>query len=263
MSQSTTELAKKIRTHVLMMTNRAKSSHVGSCLSIADILAVLYGKVLNIHPIQPDWEQRDRFILSKGHACAALYAVLAECGYFPIEDLGGFYQNGSLLLGHASHHVPGVDVSTGSLGFGLSIGCGMALATKSKVYVLLGDGDCDEGSTWEAAMFASHHQLDNLIAIVDYNRLQALGKTGDILNLEPLGKKWASFGWIVHEISGHNLHRLEVVLKNIPRWVKKPTCIVAHTIKGKGISWMEDKVEWHYKYPNDEELKQRLEDLRC
>lgn len=253
------KLARKIREHVLRMTHNAKCSHVGSCLSIADILAVLYGEVMNVKSHNPDWEDRDRFILSKGHACAAVYAVLAECGFFPLEWLDTFYQNGSLLSGHISHHVPGVEASTGSLGQGLSIGCGMALATKQKVFVLLGDGDCNEGSTWEAAMFASHHCLANLVAIVDYNKLQALGKTRDVLDLVSLRAKWLAFGWNTVEINGHDLQELKDELE-----VKvdiQPHCIIAHTIKGKGVSFIENQIEWHYKYPDDEVLKLALGEL--
>ncbi len=253
-------LATKIRTHALEMTHKAQSSHIGSCLSIADILAVLYGKVLNVRPEQPDWEGRDRFILSKGHACAILYAVLAECGFFPVKMLDTFYQNGSLLLGHINHYVKGIEASTGSLGHGLSIGCGMALAIKQKVYVLLSDGDCNEGSTWEAVMFASHHHLDNLIAIVDYNQSQALGRTRDILDLKPLAEKWESFGWQVQEIDGHDIYAIKKALLNCQDYTK-PSCIIAHTIKGKGISFMENNIEFHYRYPNDEELRQALKEL--
>jgi len=254
-------LAKRIRVHVLEMTHKAQSSHVGSCLSIADILAVLYSKIMNVRPQEPDWEGRDKFILSKGHACAALYAVLAERGFFPMEGLNNYYQKGSLLSGHISHYVPGVEASTGSLGHGLSIGCGMALATESKVYVLLSDGDCNEGSTWEAVMFAKQHKLDNLVAIVDYNKLQAMGKTRDIIDLDPLANKWRSFGWSVGEVDGHNIGHLEHILKFIPRETGKPSCIIAHTVKGKGVNFMCNKVEWHYKYPNDEELRKALEEL--
>lgn len=253
------KLARKIRTHVLKMTNRAKCSHVGSCLSIADILAVLYGEVLNVRPEQPEWKGRDRFILSKGHACAAVYAVLAECGFFPVEWLDRFYQSGSLLSGHTSHYVLGVEVSTGSLGQGLSIGCGMALAIKQNVYVLLGDGDCDEGSTWEAAMFASHHNLGNLITIIDYNKMQALGSTESVLDLAPLKEKFLSFGWAVQEIDGHNLKQIELALRSVV--TGKPNCIIAHTVKGKGVSFMQNSVAWHYKYPNDEELRLALREL--
>ncbi len=245
------ELAKKIRQHVLRMTHNAKSSHVGSCLSIADILAVLYGGVL---------KEGDKFILSKGHASAALYAVLAECGYFPVKWLDTFCQSGSLLSGHVSHYVPGVDVSTGSLGHGLSIGCGMAMVTKSKVYVLLGDGDLNEGSIWEAAMFARHHRLANLVVIIDYNKIQALGSTEDVLDLVSLRAKWLAFGWNTVEVNGHDFLDFKAELR--VRIDIQPHCIIAHTVKGKGVSWMEGKVEWHYKYPNDEELRLALEELR-
>ena len=254
-------LAKQIRIHALEMTHKAQSSHIGSCLSIADILAVLYGCVMNVRPFEPDWEWRDRFILSKGHACAALYAVLGERGFFPLEWLNDYYQKGSLLSGHVSHYVPGVEASTGSLGHGLSVGCGMALATKSKVYVLLGDGDCNEGSTWEAVMFAKQHKLDNLVVIVDYNRLQAMGETRDVIDLDSLADKWHSFGWSVGEVDGHNIEHLEHILKFTPLPTGKPRCIIAHTVKGKGVSFIEGKVEWHYKYPNDEELRLALKEL--
>ena len=246
-------LAKRIRVHALRMTHKAKSSHIGSNLSIADILAELYGGIL---------KDGDKFILSKGHACAAVYAVLAERGFFPIEWLDTFCQNDSLLAGHITHYVPGVEASTGSLGHGLSIGCGMALATKQKVYVLLGDGDCNEGSTWEAAMFASHHKLDNLVVVVDYNKLQALGFTKDILELDKLSEKWRSFGFFTMEVDGHDLFKLNSAFQLIPFIVGKPNCIISHTIKGKGVSFMENKVEWHYKYPDEEELKLALEKLK-
>jgi transketolase len=250
------ELARRIRIHCVGMTHNAKSSHIGSCLSIADILAVLYGRILRYKPDNPRWEGRDRFILSKGHASAALYATLAECGYFPIKDLDKFYQD---MSGHASHYISGVEVSTGSLGHGLSIGCGMALATKQNVYVLISEGDCDEGQTWEAAMFASHHKLDNLAVIIDCNGLQALGKTSDILNLEPLDSKWESFGWNTKVIDGHNIEEIEKALR---AFHLQPTCIIAHTIKGKGVSCLENKVESHYKYLNDKELSQALMELK-
>ena len=180
----TQELARKIRIHSLRMANRASTSHIGSCLSCADILAVLYGDVMRYKPDNPEWEGRDRFILSKGHAGSALYATLAECGFFPVGELDNYHQSGSLLLGHVSHDVAGVEVSTGSLGHGLSIGCGMAMATKPRVFVLLSDGDLNEGSTWEAIMFAGQHKLHNLKAIVDWNGLQAMGKSSKIMNLK-------------------------------------------------------------------------------
>jgi transketolase len=252
------ELALKIRQHSLAMTHSAKSSHIGSCLSCADILAVLYGGVMNYKADDPKWEGRDRFIMSKGHASASLYAVLAECGFFPVSELNKFYYD--TLAGHVSHHVAGVEVSTGSLGMGLSIGCGMALASKQKVYVLLGDGDCQEGQTWEAAMFAAHHKLSNLVVIVDHNNMQALGKTTDVLNLESLRGKWESFGWAVTHIGGHNVSILEFMLKHVSSLL--PTCIIADTVKGKGVSFMEGNVLWHYKYPNAEELVKALAELK-
>lgn len=260
----TQELARKIRIHSLRMANRAGTSHVGSCLSCADILAVLYGEVMQYRPDDPKWEDRDRFILSKGHAGSALYATLAECGFFPVEMLDTHCQSGSLLLGHVSHLVPGVEASTGALGHGLSIGCGMAMAlrnTKSRVFVLLSDGDLNEGSTWEAVMFAGHHELHNLTAIVDYNRIQCVDESANILDLGKLANKWELFGWRTTDTDGHHMHRLEAVLKNIPTWDKRPTCVIAHTVKGKGVSFMEDTVSWHFKSPNDKELEKALKEL--
>ncbi len=258
----TRELARKIRIHCLRMANRAGTSHIGSCLSCADILAVLYGEVMQYRPQEPDWKDRDRFILSKGHAGSALYATLAECGFFPVGELDKYHQSGSILLGHVSHDVPGVEASAGSLGHGLSIGCGMTMATQSKVFVLLSDGDMNEGSTWEAAMFAGHHKLHNLIAIVDYNQIQALGESRKILNLVPLSEKWEAFGWRTVTVNGHDTHRLGATLKSIPQWDKRPTCVIAHTVKGKGVSFLENRMEWHYKSPSNEELEKALEELR-
>jgi len=249
--------ATKIRAHVLRMTHRAKSSHVGSSLSIADLLAVLYGGILRVDTNQPDWADRDRFILSKGHGSAAIYAVLAERGFFPREWLDTFYQSGSHLAGHITHHgVPGVEASTGSLGHGLSIGCGMAMAAKKdgqqyRVFTLLSDGECDEGSIWEAALFAPHHQLENIVAIVDYNKIQAFGMVKEVLNLEPLANKWLAFGWAVQEIDGHSFEQIESALLSVPFKPRQPSCIIAHTVKGKGVSFMENQVAWHYKSPND------------
>lgn len=260
-------LATKIRAHVLYMTHRANASHVGTCLSMADILAVLYGGILQVNPIRPNWPDRDRFILSKGHGCAALYAVLAERGFFPKEWLETYCQDGGKLPGHiTSHGIPGVEVSTGSLGHGLSIGCGMALAGKHdgrpyRVFVLLSDGECDEGSTWEAALFAPHHHLDNLIAIIDYNKIQSFGTVKEALDLEPLVGKWRAFGWAVQEIDGHNLEEIGDALLKVPFESRRPSCIIAHTIKGKGVSFMENQLAWHYKSPNAEQLRQALAGL--
>jgi len=259
-------LAKRIRAHALRMTCRAKSSHIGSSLSIADLLAVLYSEVLRIDPTRPDWPDRDRFILSKGHAAAAVYAALAESGFFPLEWLDTFYTDGSRLAGHVTYSVPGIEASTGSLGHGLSIGCGMALAGKRdnqpyRVFALLSDGECDEGSTWESALFAPHHQLDNLIAIVDYNKIQSFGDVKDVLDLEPLAEKWQAFGWAAREIDGHDVGQIEDALRNVPFKPGRPSCIVAHTVKGKGVSFMEGKLAWHYQPPSDDELRRALAEL--
>ena len=270
MSENNTEkyrpLATRIRHHVLEMTHRAKSSHVGSCFSIADLLAVLYEKILHVDPAHPDDADRDRLIVSKGHAAAAVYAVLAERGFFPMPWLKTFYSHGSHLSGHVSYGVPGIEASTGSLGHGLSIGCGMALAGKTdekayKTYVLLSDGECDEGSTWEAALFAPHHHLENLTAIVDYNKLQSIGRVNEVLDLEPFNDKWRSFGWAVREIDGHDYSQIEESLSAVPFETGKPSCIIAHTIKGKGVSFMENQLAWHYLAVDDEELRKAQAEL--
>jgi len=263
-------LAKRIRQHVVRMTHRAKSSHVGSSLSMADLLAVLYGEILRVEPDQPNWPDRDRFILSKGHGAAGVYAALAERGFLPVQQvLETYYQNGSALAGHITRTgVPGVDASTGSLGHGLSIACGMALVGKRdqrpyRVFVMLSDGECDEGSTWEAVLFAPHHHLDNLVAIVDYNKIQSLGRVSEVLDLEPLGQKWKSFGWSVREIDGHDVEAIHKVLRAVPFEPGRPSCVIAHTVKGKGVSFMEDKLAWHYMPPNDQELEQALAELEA
>lgn len=264
----TENLAAKIRLHILNMTSRGKSSHIGSGLSIADLLAVLYGEILNIDPKEPTNDSRDRFILSKGHAGAAVYATLAECGFFPVEKLLTHYQNGSDLSGHVSHKgIPGVELSTGSLGHGLSVGTGMALRAKlddlaHKIFVLLSDGECDEGSNWEAILFAPHHQLDNLVVIIDYNKLQSLATVAETLALEPFTDKWKTFGWAVKEIDGHNHSQIFESLKNIPFESGKPSCIIAHTIKGKGVSFMENQVLWHYRNAQGEEYAEALKELQ-
>ncbi len=260
-------LARRIRRHALQMTHRAKSAHVGTSLSMADLLAVLYGAALRVRPHEPAWPDRDRFILSKGHGCAGLYAVLAEIGFFPLEWLDDFYQNGSRLAGHITHTgVPGVEASTGSLGHGLSIACGMALVGKHdgrpyRVFALLSDGECDEGSTWEAALFAPNHGLDNLVAIVDYNKIQSLGSVKEVLDLDPLASKWEAFGWATRELDGHNVEEIASALGDIPFNPGRPSCIIAHTVKGKGVSFMENKLLWHYRSPDDEELRRALEEL--
>lgn len=263
----TKTLAKKIRIHSLTMTSRGGSSHIGSAFSVADILAVLYGGALNMDPNNPQASDRDRFILSKGHAGVAVYAALAETGFFNVEKLKTHYQDGSDLSGHVSHKgIPGVELSTGSLGHGLSIGSGMALGAKIdghsyRVVVLLSDGECDEGSIWEAVLFSAHHRLDNLSAIIDYNKIQSLGSVAEIIDLEPFTDKWRSFGWGVIEVDGHDHQQLKEVLKNIPAEIGKPTVIIAHTIKGKGVSFMENTVLWHYRCAKGEEFDAALREL--
>jgi transketolase len=266
MSISPKELACWVRRHVLCMVASAKASHVGGCLSSADILAVLYSRVLRFDPTRPDWPDRDRFILSKGHAAAALYAVLCEQGFFSTDELSRYCADDSNLTGHASHRVPGVEFSTGSLGHGLSVGCGLALAAarsnaKWRTYVLLSDGELDEGSVWEAALFAGHHGLSQLIAIVDYNGIQSLGRTKDILDLEPLAEKWRAFRWKVREIDGHDLDLLEETLAHVPVSMGHPTVVIARTVKGKGVPFMEDDLAWHYRSPNPEQLTTALASL--
>jgi transketolase len=261
------DFARAIRLHTLRMICAAKSSHAGSCLSMADLLAVLYGRVLRVDAARPDWPERDRFILSKGHAAAALYAALAEKGFFPMSWLSTFYQNGSPLAGHITHStVPGVEVSTGSLGHGLPLACGMALAAKRderpfRVFALLSDGECDEGSTWEAMLFSGHHALDNLVAIVDYNKIQSIGRVEEVLDLEPFADKWSACRWSVREIDGHDLSAIEQALSAVPFSSGRPSCLIAHTVKGKGVSYMEDKLLWHYRSPSEEDLRQACREL--
>jgi transketolase len=261
------KIAKGIRKKILKMIFDSRSSHIGSAFSCVDILTVLYFKILKIDPKNPSIESRDRFILSKGHAASALYATLAQRGFFPDKVLDTYCLDGGMLPGHATKgYVPGVEISTGSLGHGLSVGAGMALAGKAdkkkyRVFVLISDGECDEGTVWEAALFAHHHKLDNLIGIIDYNKLQAFGKTKDVLDLEPLKEKWTSFGWQVKEIDGHNFNQIEKVLSKTPFKKNKPSIVIAHTIKGKGISFMESKLEWHYKSPSEKEYISALKEL--
>jgi len=255
---SSEQLAWLIRRHGIEMTHLSGGSHLGAILSVADVMAVLYTDVLRYNPEIPDWEERDRFILSKGHAGASVYAALAESGFFPVEELKTHYQNGSRLSGHVSHHLPGVDLSTGSLGHGLGVGSGMAYALKkdrkeNRVYVVLGDGECNEGSVWEAALFANHFRLDNLIAIVDHNHMQSLDFNENTLEIENFGDKWRAFGWNVIEIDGNNHKQLKEAFKKAlgQNPDHKPTVIIANTIKGKGVSFMQNDILWHYRFPHD------------
>jgi transketolase len=262
----TRDLALRLRRHVVRMCSLGGSAHVGSCLSIADIVAVLYGEVLDVDPADPAWTGRDRFILSKGHAGACIYAALAERGFFPLDWLDAHYRNGSLLSGHVSHKgLPGVELSTGSLGHGLGVGVGMALrlrrlAGTQRVFVLMSDGECDEGSNWEAILFAAHQRLGNLVAIVDYNKLQSLGTVAETLALEPFEDKWRAFGWSVRRVNGHDHDGLRAALAlTLPG--DRPVCIIADTIKGAGVSFMENDVLWHYRTPQGNELAAALAEL--
>jgi transketolase len=249
------------------MTHQAKASHIGSSYSMADLLAVLYGGVLRVDPREPDWPDRDRFILSKGHGAAGVYAALAARGFFPTTWLDHYGEDDTPLAGHITHAgVPGVEVSTGSLGHGLPLACGMALAGKRlgrpyRVFALLSDGECDEGSTWEAALFAPHHRLDNLVAIVDYNKIQSFGTVKEVLDLAPLADKWRAFGWAVREIDGHDYGQIHETLSAVPFARGKPSLVLAHTVKGKGVSFMEDSLDWHYKAPDAAQLARALAEL--
>lgn len=267
-AMDTEGLALRLRRHVVRMCAAGGSSHVGSGLSMADIIAVLYGRVLRIDPADPEWPGRDRFILSKGHAGACVYAALAERGFMPLEALDLHYRNGSVLSGHVSHKgVPGVELSTGSLGHGLGVGVGMAMQLRraggtQRVYVVLSDGECDEGSNWEAILFAAHHRLSNLCAVVDYNKLQSLGPVAETLGLEPFADKWRAFGWSVVEVDGHDHVGLREAFTAAAK-ADRPACIIAHTIKGRGVSFMEGQVLWHYRTPAGDELAAALRELEA
>lgn len=250
------QLAWLIRRHGIEMTHLSGGSHIASILSVADIIAVLYSDVLRYDPNDPKMAERDRFILSKGHAGAAIYAALAESGFFESERLKTHYQNGSILSGHVSHKgVPGVEFSTGSLGHGLPVAVGMAQAAKMdgkahRVYAVLGDGECDEGSVWEAALVANHFGLNNLVAIVDHNKMQSLDFCENTLKLAPFAEKWRSFGWNALQVDGHDHNALRNAFEDA-KYAEKPTVIIADTVKGKGISFMEFDILWHYRFPHD------------
>lgn len=261
------EQAKKIRGYVLTMLYKGQSAHAGSNLSAVDIIAVLYKNILNIDPKNPEWEDRDRFIMSKGHGAAVVYAALALKGFFPISWLDTYYQDDGKLAGHITKmNVPGIEFSTGSLGHGLPFACGVALAGKRdkkkyRAFVIISDGEMDEGSNWEAFLFAPHHKLDNLIVIMDYNKIQSLASVKDTLNLEPVADKLKAFGWSVKEINGHNYKEIESMLTNIPAEKEKPLFVIANTIKGKGVSFMENTVEWHYKNLDEKLLDRAFNEL--
>lgn len=263
--ENSISLANKVRRDVIEMMHLAHSSHVGSALSIVDILAVLYCDVMNVNKDMLENSDRDRFILSKGHAGAAVYATLAEQGFFPDEELRSYYSDGSKLSGHVSHKgVAGIEFSTGSLGHGISVATGMALAAKKNglhysVYVIVGNGECNEGTVWEAALFACQHQLDNLYVIIDDNRLQGLGDSTEILNMNSMEEKWEAFHWNVNVVDGHNHEALYTALQKKKSGI--PNCIIANTIKGKGVSFMENDNLWHYRDPQNEFYDKAIEEL--
>jgi transketolase len=265
------EMAKKLRRHVITMTATAGSGHPGGSLSAADIITALYFKVLGHDPQNPQWSDRDRFILSKGHAAPILYAALAEAGYFPVAELATLRKLDSRLQGHAdSKFTPGVEMSAGSLGMGLSFAIGIALAARLgsktyRTYVLLSDGECEEGQTWEAALsathFKAHSKLDNLTVVVDCNGIQLSGWTRDIMNLEPFTRKWQAFGWHTIDIDGHDFDQILSACQRAEKIKDKPTVIIARTIKGKGVSFMENNVAFHGKAPTWEEAERALKEL--
>ena len=264
---NSTDFARQVRAHAVRMVHRAKASHIGSALSIADILAVLYapdGGLLNVRPADPVWPDRDRFLLSKGHACVAVYAALAQRGFFPVEELQTYGQDFARLMNHISHKVPGVEFSTGSLGHALPFAVGKALAARQRgqtwrTVVLVSDGELNEGSNWEALMFASHHGLGQLTTVVDANGLQSLTTTEATLNMGSLRVKFEAFGAEVSEVNGHDHAALRAALTAVEG--RRPKVVVAHTTKGKGVSYMENSVDWHYRSPSDDQLARALAEI--
>lgn len=264
--QTSLDFAKEIRKLTLKMVFNAKASHIGGAFSMTDILAVLYKNILKINPAQPNDDNRDRFLLSKGHACTSLYATLGLKGFFDVEELSTYATNGSKFLSHTSHYISGVEISAGSLGHALPIACGLAIAAKKKqktwkTYCLLSDGELNEGSNWESILLAPQLKLNNLILIIDYNKIQSFGFIKDIIDIEPLSKKFESFNWETYEIDGHNHEELITTFNTCDNNNLKPKVIICNTIKGKGVSFMENKLLWHYKSPNQEEYNQALEEL--
>lgn len=264
------QLAWLIKRHGIEMTHISHGSHIGSILSVADVVAVLYNDVANITPENLKDENRDRIVLSKGHAGAAIYAALAEKGFFPVEELKTHYADGSRLSGHVSHKgIPGVEISTGSLGHGACMACGIALNAKIDnkpyfTYAIVGDGECDEGSIWEMALFANHFKLNQFVVIVDHNKMQSLDYCENTLALAPFAEKWKAFGWNVFDIDGHNHEEIRKALNDAKKSVDKPTVIIANTVKGNGISFMENDILWHYRFPHDgEEYDGALKELHA
>ncbi|WP_028589208.1 transketolase [Paenibacillus massiliensis] len=260
--------AAQIRMDLLTIIHRAKTGHTGGSLSNTDILTALYYDIMNIDPSNPGWEERDRFIASKGHSVESLWCILADLGFFPKEELTTYSQFGTRLIGHPNNKVPGIEMNTGALGHGLPISVGMALAAKRdgrsyRVFCLMGDGEQAEGSNWEAAMAGAHYKLDNLVGIIDRNRLQISGSTEDVMGLEPLEDKWTAFGWNVVSIDGNDMEALLQAFRAIPETVGKPTLVMANTVKGKGVSFAENVPAWHHHVPDDEQLERALTELKA
>lgn len=257
----------EIRMELMKMIHRAQMGHTGGSLSNTDILTALYYEIMKVDPANPEWEERDRFIASKGHSVESLWCILADLGFFPKEELETFCQFGTRLIGHPNNKVAGIEMNTGALGHGLSVSVGMALAAKMdgkayRAYCLMGDGEQAEGSVWEAAMAGAHYKLDNLIAIIDRNRLQISGTTEQVMGLEPLEEKWTAFGWHVVSIDGNDMEQLVNAFRAAPEVVGKPTLIMANTVKGKGVSFAENQLKWHHHVPSDAELQQAIEELQ-
>lgn len=256
----------QIRKDLLHMIYNSGEGHTGGALSSVDILVTLYYRIMKIDPKNPKWDGRDRFVLSKGHSVEGYYAILADLGFFPKEELLSYRKFGSRLIGHPNNKVPGVELNTGALGHGLSVAVGMALAGKMdgkdyRVYTLMGDGELAEGSVWEAAMAASNYKLDNLIGIIDRNRLQISGNTEEVMKLESLREKWTAFGWEVIEVDGHDIEKLVEVFEKIPIQKGKPHVVIAHTVKGKGVSFMENDRKWHHGVPNRQQFERAMYEL--
>jgi transketolase len=262
------DYSKQIRLRVLDLCNRKRTSHIGGAFSVADILAVLYGDILNVRPEAPEEPGRDRLFYSKGHACTALYAALELRGFFKgLDLLSEFTENGSCFTSHINHRLPGIELSTGSLGHALGVACGSALACKRRgmensVITVLSDGELDEGSNWEAILFAAHNRLDNLVAVIDFNKIQSFGAVKDVMNLDPLADKFCAFNWEIKEVDGHSATELHEVLQHFKSDRSgRPKCVIAHTVKGKGVSFMENELAWHYRSPSDDDVMRAREEL--
>lgn len=261
------QICRTTRRQIIEMITAAKSGHPGGSLSAVELLVTMYFDVLQHDPANPKWPDRDRVILSKGHGCPVLYSVMAQCGYTPVEELNTLRSLGSIYQGHPDvRFIPALEASTGSLGQGLSVGIGMALAAKldnspSRAYVILGDGEVQEGQIWEAAMFAPFHKVDNVVCIIDYNRIQLDGWVKDIMDLEPFADKWRAFGWHVIDTDGHSIPALQAAFREAAETKGKPTCLIAQTVKGKGVSFMENNPKYHGVAPTQDELKLALQEI--